>query len=554
MSARLAAAVLLSSSALTLAQAAEPQTDERAGAVHSAPAPAHSYAPAAASHGSSSHGFWSSGYSPPSPTWSGSRPADLPAPYYAAPFGNGLPPAHEPPSVSEPFQATTPAHFSLPPRLSLPPPHATAQQSAPSPHVAGPVPVPPPPFFAQRATPQASGQAASPQVRRPRDDGAQISQSQAQQRRPQLAHNDQEADPPWQFRERLPGSQMGALRPQGDGGFSVVSGHLIHHGHPADWRADRIAAHLAWQRHHHAAFVAWAGPLFWPYAYTDLLYYPFWPDAYDDAYWSDVYDDFADSIYWTAGDPDSDDDDESTAAPDDLGLSHGRWHANGAGADRCGTDAAITTWPFDRIESVLRLTAEQQVLLDALKAVAAQTASYLKASCPHTAALTPTARLAAMLKRLQATLNAAHAVHAPLMTFYGSLSDEQKARLDTVGPDAGPKARVAGSADPACSAHKPGFAELHVARIADVVDPSGQQQSKLDELAKANRQAVAVLHAVCGGIVPRTPVGRLEAIETRLAAMIQAAKAIEPALQNFYGSLTREQRSRFNRLAEADER
>jgi hypothetical protein len=90
-------------------------------------------------------------------------------------------------------------------------------------------------------------------------------------------------------------------------------------------------------------------------------------------------------------------------------------------------------------------------------------------------------------------------------------------------------------------------------RVADVVDLSGQQQSKLDELATANRQAVAMLHAICGIIVPQTPVGRVEAIETRLAAMIQAAKAIEPALENFYGSLTREQRSRFNTLAEADE-
>jgi hypothetical protein len=254
-----------------LAQAAEPQADERAEAVHGAPAPPHSYAPAAASHGSSSsgsssHGFWS-GYLPPSPTWSGSRPADLPAPYYAAPFGNGLPPAHEPPSASEPVRVTAPAHFSLPPRLSLPPPHATAPQSAPSPHIAGPAPVPPPPFFAQHATPHASGQTASPQARRPRDDGAQTAQSQAQRRRAQLAHNEPEAGLPRQFRVWPPGSQTGASRPQGNGGLSLASGHLIHHRHPADWRADQIAPHLAWQRHHHPAFVAWAGPLFWPYVY-----------------------------------------------------------------------------------------------------------------------------------------------------------------------------------------------------------------------------------------------------------------------------------------------
>jgi hypothetical protein len=149
MYARLAAAMLLGSSALTLAHAAEPQTDERAGAVHSAPAPAHSYAPAAASHGSSSsgpssHGFWSSGYSPPSPTWSGSRPADLPAPYYAAPFGNGLPHAHEPPSVSEPSRVTAPrtsrchpacrCHRRTPPGRLRPPRRAGLATTARRPH------------------------------------------------------------------------------------------------------------------------------------------------------------------------------------------------------------------------------------------------------------------------------------------------------------------------------------------------------------------------------------------------------------------------------------
>ena len=63
-------------------------------------------------------------------------------------------------------------------------------------------------------------------------------------------------------------------------------------------------------------------------------------------------------------------------------------------------------------------------------------------------------------------------------------------------------------------------------------------------------QAVAILRAACPDVIPQTPIGRLDAIEKRLDAMIQAAKAIQPALQDFYGSLTDEQKSRFNTLGQ----
>jgi hypothetical protein len=179
----------------------------------------------------------------------------------------------------------------------------------------------------------------------------------------------------------------------------------MHHDHPEQWHADRVPARLAWRRHHHAAFVAWMGPLVWPYVYSDLFYYPYWPDAYDDAYWPYAYDDLFDSIYWATGNPDSDD---PYAAPTaaSIGLttesSRGTRRAAGAGADICASDSGITAWPFKRVESVLKLTSEQQALLDVLKDVAAQAADHLKASCPDKAELTPTGRLQAMIERLQA--------------------------------------------------------------------------------------------------------------------------------------------------------
>jgi ribosomal protein L20A (L18A) len=45
-----------------------------------------------------------------------------------------------------------------------------------------------------------------------------------------------------------------------------------------------------------------------------------------------------------------------------------------------------------------------------------------------------------------------------------------------------------------------------------------------------------------------TPPGRLDAMEKRLRAMVNAAKTVRPALEGFYASLTSEQKARFNRI------
>jgi len=46
--------------------------------------------------------------------------------------------------------------------------------------------------------------------------------------------------------------------------------------------------------------------------------------------------------------------------------------------------------------------------------------------------LTPTGRVEAMEKRLDTTLSAVKTVYPPLAKFYNSLSDEQKARFNSL--------------------------------------------------------------------------------------------------------------------------
>jgi hypothetical protein len=50
--------------------------------------------------------------------------------------------------------------------------------------------------------------------------------------------------------------------------------------------------------------------------------------------------------------------------------------------------------------------------------------------------------------------------------------------------------------------------------------------------------------------VPLTPVGRLDTMQKRLEGMMQATKLVQPALDEFYTTLSSEQKARFNTLAQ----
>jgi hypothetical protein len=97
---------------------------------------------------------------------------------------------------------------------------------------------------------------------------------------------------------------------------------------------------------------------------------------------------------------------------------------------------AVTDLPFDRIAQATQPTPAQRYALDDLKAVSASAAESLKANCPIYAAVTPTGRIEAMERRLEATDGAALAVQPALTKFYDGLSDEQKARFNSLRADA----------------------------------------------------------------------------------------------------------------------
>jgi hypothetical protein len=324
-------------------------------------------------------------------------------------------------------------------------------------------------------------------------------------------------------------------------------------------RRDRfagLAAHRAWRHGHRAAFVAWYGPVFWPYAYSDVFDYTFWPAGYDDGYWAYVYDDFFDGVFWgEAGPPE-----EYAYAAPSLRSSSGSAAAvrpnYAAVRDLCKQPGSgVTAWPFADIERKVGLNAEQKDLLGEIRKASQDAAATFKASCPPDDAfpLTPPGRLDAMTARLEATLQTVQTVRPALENFYASLSDEQKERFNELGPKAtaaNAEARDAAQAADSCKQPKPGLANLPIEKIEDVINPTDAQEAELNKLQDATSKAVEIMQAACPDETPLTPPGRLDAMEKRLQSMIDAAKTVKPALQSFYSSLSGEQKARFNRIGQ----
>src|SRR6202043_2184770 len=89
---------------------------------------------------------------------------------------------------------------------------------------------------------------------------------------------------------------------------------------------------------------------------------------------------------------------------------------------------------------------------------------------------------------------------------------------------------------------------LSTARIEQSLRLSGDQQANLKALDDASRQAAEVFNAARPTGETLTPPGRVAAMEQRLKGMLQAIETVRPALNKFYGSLSDEQKARFDRL------
>jgi len=183
---------------------------------------------------------------------------------------------------------------------------------------------------------------------------------------------------------------------------------------------------------------------------------------------------------------------------------------------------------------------QQRVALDDLANASVKAAQIIKAGCPTSVAFTPTGRLAAMQQRIEAMVQAVDVVRGPLDTFYGSLSDEQKAKLNAANQtSAQPSARTRGSLTQNCGSANTAV-QWPGSQIEKMVRPNEAQQASLNALQDATTKAAEQLAASCPSELPTTPPARLAAVTKRLDVMLQAVKNVRVALDDFYGTLNDE--------------
>ncbi len=346
----------------------------------------------------------------------------------------------------------------------------------------------------------------------------------------------------WRARAAAAGLTTGAAFAHAGGAHWMNGGHWHDH---ADW-------------HRHRGFFGWVGPVFWPWFYDDLYDCVFWdygPYYYEDPFWAYGYGDIYGAIFSPYGYGDLADW-TPAAAPRPRGTVAHRNTPEEQGAASppsqppqwsalCGDDAReVANLPIDRISAAVTPDDKQRAALDALANASVQAAQAIKTACPTDVAYTPTGRLDAMERRIDAMVQAVALIRPPLESFYGMLSDEQKARFNGIG-QASRERRGAPASAQTCGASAL-IPEWPQAQIEKLLQPSEGQRVLLDRLRDATQQAADMLKATCPAEPPASPPARLAALAGRLDTMLKAVKLVHAALNDFYNSLSDEQKAQFN--------
>jgi len=108
----------------------------------------------------------------------------------------------------------------------------------------------------------------------------------------------------------------------------------------------------------------------------------------------------------------------------------------------------------------------------------------------------------------------------------------------------GPAMPRPGAADLSCGTGPAGLGSWGVDRIERTLSLNDSQRTKFNDLKTASQRAIQYLNESCPKNDPATPTGRLETMERRLSAMLEAVRTVQPALDDFYAALTDEQKAR----------
>jgi hypothetical protein len=299
----------------------------------------------------------------------------------------------------------------------------------------------------------------------------------------------------------------------------------------AGWHGRRGAS--GWWQHGDGSY-GWVGPLFWPFAWYDVIDYTLWGDGM--GFWGYGYRDVYAAIFTPYDD-------------EELGrfitpARHRRPGRVPSLAQICGDDfSELSRLPVEQVrQAMMRSSEEQRAALDDLANASSEAAQAISAVCPTEAALTASARLKAMQQRLEAMKSAIARFRTPFEKFWEMLDDEQKAQLKEF---AGQRAPFAPKVPAAQSCTPPDALPWPAREIESKLHLNDAQREELGVLQRMSVLAQNTLNFDCQPDENLIPPDRLATAETRLDAMLDAIKLVSPALDDFLGTLNDEQKAQF---------
>jgi len=133
-------------------------------------------------------------------------------------------------------------------------------------------------------------------------------------------------------------------------------------------------------------------------------------------------------------------------------------------------------------------------------------------------------------------------VRPPLEKFYELLDDEQKGKLAGFGNQ---RAQFAPKVPAAQSCTPPEALPWPTSETEDRLRLNDAQRADLKVLQDMSAKANNILNFDCQPDEDLMPPDRLATVDTRLDAMLEAIKLVRPALDDFYASLSDEQKAQF---------
>jgi hypothetical protein len=204
-----------------------------------------------------------------------------------------------------------------------------------------------------------------------------------------------------------------------------------------------------------------------------------------------------------------------------------------------------------QLHDTLALADDQKIVLAELRFALLNADEEITADCPRGIPATLPDRLRVMQDRLWAIRVTATGLRAPLQAFYNALTNEQRAKLDANPPSGRERKKGAPANEAAelCHVLAQRSPQWPADQIARAVRPNKDQQASLEALSQTSSQMNLMMMGSCPKKTPVTPLARFDAALDRLDAMFLSATTIVTAVDDFYRTLSDEQKAKLDTLS-----